>query len=408
MNSLTNIKGVKIISPTNKWCVHSYYTLCPYAPDGSGRVLVSGVDLLTNKTNIMIISSAGQILTSFEVGEAQANFFHTGCWQTWSADCRYVYYQGGDMLSPMIGRFEIATGEKKFLIGDMEGAPPFSEPIISGFLGMLYAAGYANGKYEPDKAPFPFNNRNEHGLFRFSVERNEYELALSVNDILDLHPNKDKIKEAEKEYIKITGNKEGFTLMAYCVRWSPSGERCLFYFGNHCVDKRREEPKLCYVFTANKDLSDIKLALDLSFSNKGVHWGWHPDDMHLIGYANNKANDNQMCLCSVAYDGSDFKMISKHNSGGHPSICPSDYKLLVTDEPGRPGRVVFIDLENDKEVGFYSLPCMFGDNIPPGRNRYRVCLHPVFSQDGKKVIVNALPNENSVVCELDTIVRRKI
>jgi hypothetical protein len=49
---------------------------------------------------------------------------------------------------------------------------------------------------------------------------------------------------------------------------------------------------------------------------------------------------------------------------------------------------------------------MYGDNIPAGRNRYRVCLHPVFSRDGKKIIVNSLPDQNSTVCELDAIQRR--
>ena len=28
----------------DKWCLHSYYSLCPYAPDNSGRLLFSGCD----------------------------------------------------------------------------------------------------------------------------------------------------------------------------------------------------------------------------------------------------------------------------------------------------------------------------------------------------------------------------
>lgn len=29
----------------------------------------------------------------------------------------------------------------------MEGGPPFGNPITSGYLGMLYAVGYADGHY---------------------------------------------------------------------------------------------------------------------------------------------------------------------------------------------------------------------------------------------------------------------
>jgi hypothetical protein len=46
----------------NRWCVHSYYTLCPYAPDGSGRLLLAGADLATNQGEVLILSSEGEVL----------------------------------------------------------------------------------------------------------------------------------------------------------------------------------------------------------------------------------------------------------------------------------------------------------------------------------------------------------
>lgn len=400
------IEGLRRLSPEGEWCVHSYYTLCPYAPDGSGRLLLSGADLDGNVTHVYIISPEGEVLARFGEGKPDTNFYHTGSWQTWSPDARYVYYQGGDMKTPLICRYEVATGETVALAGDMEGAPPFGDPITSGFLGMLYAAGYGDGHYYPEMAPIPFEARDQHGLFRFSVEEGKQELALSVNDILDMHPQKDKILSAEQAFIAQSGNREGFTLMAYCVRWSPTGDRFLFYFGNHCVDKRRGEPKLSYVFTAKRDLTDIHLAVDLSFGKPGVHWGWHPDGKHLVGYASHPDNDMKMCLCSVRYDGSDFKMISRHASGGHPSVSPIDYNLLVTDEATSPGRVVFIDLTTDTEVGSYTLPRTFGDKIPAGRNLQKICHHPIFAPDGKKIVVNILPERNSMVCELNVIERK--
>lgn len=397
---------VNILSPLDRWCVHSYYSICPYAPDKSGRVLVSGTDLDTHKTYVYIVSSKGEVLAAIENSIAESNFYHTGCWQTWSSDAKSVYYQGGTMEQPLIYRYDIESGKTVSIKGDMEGAPPFNEPIVSGFLGMLYAAGYADGNYYPEKAPIPFGDRDSHGLFSFDITKNEQKLLLSVNDILKIHPEREKLINLEKEYIKTSGNLEGYTLMAYCVRWNPKGDRCLFYFGNHCVDSKRKEPKLCYVFTANRDFSDISLALDLSFDHPGVHWSWHPDGIHLVGYACHPDNDMKMCLCSVKYDGTDFKVISRNSSGGHASISPADYNLLVVDNFEPKGRIAFIDLETDTEIGHYTLPREYGTVIPPGRNPYRVCHHPVFSPDGKKIIINFLPDKNSVVAELDVIERK--
>ena len=400
--------GFRMISPRDRWCVHSYYSLCPYAPDGSGRILISGADPESGRAKIYIVSAEGEILNRFGNEIPESSFYHTGCWQTWSSDAKYVYYQGGTMKSPMISRYEIATGETVQMPGDMEGAPPFNEPIISGYLGMLYAAGYADGNYYPGQAPFPFENRDEHGLFEFNLTARTQRLRLSVNDILRAHPEREKLERAEEEYKRKTGNKEGFTLMAYCVRWNRKGDRCLFYFGNHCVSKARQEPKLCYVFTARADLTDIRLALDLSFDKRGVHWSFHPDGEHLVGYASHPDNDNKMCLCSVRYDGSDLRMISRHGAGGHPSISPSDPCILMTDENLSPeGRIVFIDITTDREICAFRFPREYGDHVPYGRNPYRICHHPVFSQDGKKVLFNILPGKNAVVCEINAPERNK-
>ncbi len=404
MFDLIKQEGVKPISVKDKWCVHAYYSLNPYAPDGSGRILYSGADLKTNEIRIYIASKDGEVLDEFGEGTIQTSFYHTGAWQTWSADARYVYYQSGEMSNPVICRYDTVTKTEIRMNGDMEGAPPFDEPIISGYLGMLYAAGYGSRIYAPQDAPIPFENRDEHGLFKFNVAEKKAELALSINQVLDLHPKKQEIIAAEKEYIERTGNKEGFTLMTYCVRWNRQGDRCLFYFGNHAAPTTHNEPRLCYIFTADKELKDIHLALDLSFDGpRGGHWSWHPDGKQLIGYATTEDNTNKFSVCTVNYDGTEFKKISNHSSGGHVSVCPTDYNLMLTDESTNPGRVVFIDIPTDTEVGSYSLPRVNGEKETPGRNPLRVCHHPIFSSDGKKVIVNTLPGENALLCELDTI-----
>ena len=100
-------------------------------------------------------------------------------------------------------------------------------------------------------------------------------------------------------------------------------------------------------------------------------------------------------------------MISRHGAGGHPSISPTDHDLLMTDENFRPeGRIVFIDIPTGEEICAYSFPREYGTSVPYGRNPYRICHHPVFSQDGTKVLFNILPGQNSVVCEMDAPKRK--
>ena len=139
----------------DKWCLHSYYSLCPYAPDNSGRLLFSGCDPDTGVGKVYIADKDGNIIKSFGENGTSASFFHTGYWQTWSPDAKYVYYQSGTNTNPLIVKHNVETSEEKVMSGDMEGAAPFGEPITTGYMGMLYAAGYGDGNYAPEKAPFP-------------------------------------------------------------------------------------------------------------------------------------------------------------------------------------------------------------------------------------------------------------
>lgn len=384
----------------DRWCVHSYYTVSPYAPDGSGRLLLAGGDLEKRTGEVLIVGADGRVQERFGHAGLHSGFFHTGFWQTWSPDCRHVYYQSGTLDRPLIVRRELATGAELVIEGDMEGAPSNGEPLLSGLMGMLYAAGYGYNRFQPELAPVPFQRRHEHGLFEYSFAPNRKTLRLSVAEVLERHPDRDKLLQSDKELKRKWGDDDGLTLMTYCVRWNADGSRLLFYFGNHCVVKSREEPKLAYIFTANRDLTELHLAVDLGYGKPGVHWAWHPDGEHLLGYGPDPGT-GRMCLAQVRYDGSDYKKISANASGGHPSISPVDSNLLVTDTGGMPGRVLFIDVRTDEVVRTVYLPRVYGEKEPGGRNEFRVCLHPVFAPDGKKLIVNTMPGRHAVVSEID-------
>jgi hypothetical protein len=278
----------------------------------------------------------------------------------------------------------------------MEGAPPDGEPLLSGLMGMLYAAGYGEGKYQPERAPAPFQARQEHGLFEYTFEPPAQRLRLSVAEALERHPQRDRLLAADREVRARLGPGEGLTLMLYCVRWNPSGSRCLFFFGNHNVVRSRGEPRLAYVLTADRSLKEIHLAVDISYERRGVHWGWQPDGERLVGYGPDPDEPGKMCLAEVAFDGSGYRRLSRHDSGGHPVISPVDPHLAVTDDTrANPGKVLFIDTRSDRLAQVVELPRVYGAVEPSGRNPLRVCHHPVFSRDGRSVLVNSLPGRDA-------------
>jgi len=383
-----------------RWSLHSYYTLSPYAPDGSGRILAAGADLDAGTGEVLVLSGSGEVLDRFGAHPLQTSFFHTGWWQTWSADGQSVYYQAGSLREPQIARHDLGTGDEVRMDGDMEGAPK-DGPILSGLLGMLYAAGYGDNRYKPDAAPVPFQARDRHGIFSYDLDRGASHLALSIEQILDQHPDRDRIAKSDAEIRGRLGGQEGVTLMAYCVRWSPDGSRLLFYFGNHCTVAQRGEPRLAYIMTADRDLSNVQLALDLSYGRPGVHWSWQPDNNRLIGYGPDPDDETRLCAAEVDQDGAGYRKISAHASGGHISASPTDDDLIVTDEgTNTGGAVVFLSRRTGAETHRAELPKFLGDHEPPGRNERRVCHHPVFNPAADVVLCNTLPGRDAVLAEV--------
>jgi hypothetical protein len=384
------------------WALHSYYTLCPYAPDGSGRILVAGCDLASQTVKVLVLDRNGRVQQQVGKVPATGSFWHTGLWQSWSPDARFVYYQSGTLKSPQVVRHELSSGVQVVVDADLEGIPPSGEPGISCPHGMLYAAGYGDDMFKPQDAPVPFQARDDHGISSVTFDPPQEKLVLSVRQILQQHPDRDRILAADAQVRQRYGDDDGVTLMAYCVRWNPAGDRFLFYFGNHvAAPKLRGEPKLGWVFTADRAMKSIHLALDVGVGRRGVHWGWQPDGECLIGYGSHPDDPARMCLSEVRFDGSEYRMLSEHRSGGHPSVSPADNDLIVTDEgvPGG-GAVVFISRKTGSEVGRVPLKKFIGDHEPPGRNALRVCHHPVFNQTGDRVLCNSLPGPDATLVEI--------
>ena len=108
-----------------------------------------------------------------------------------------------------------------------------------------------------------------------------------------------------------------------------------------------------------------------------------------------------MCLAEVLYDGTGYRMLGDHASGGHPSVSPADPDLIVTDEnvPGG-GAVVFISKKTGQETGRVVLPKFVGEREAAGRNSSRICHHPVFNPSGDRVLCNSLPEGRATLVEI--------
>jgi len=380
------------------WLLHSYYTMPPWAPDGSGRLLVSGATLATRTGEVLVVAPDGGVETRFGRHPVETDFYHTGFWQSWSPDAKAVYFLNGTLNRPAVTRRELATGDETTIEGAMEGAPPSGEPLVSGLLGMLYAAGYGSGVYNPAIAPVPFEARDRHGIFEYDFATGKPRLRLSVQQLLDAHPDRERLLALDRELAARNRTPAGLTLMCYCVRWSPDGKRMMFHFGNHCVVPERGEPRILYLFTCNRDFSELRLTLDLC-GGRGVHWSFQPDGEQLVGYADNR-------LSAVRLDGSGFRKIADAAGGGHPSVSPADPLLAVTDTCD--GMIEFWDLERNRIVDAAHFA-----NVVPGkealrglRNEFRVCHHPVFSRDGKRVLFNVLENGLSHLTEIEVPERK--
>lgn len=392
---------MKIFQVKDHWCLLSYYTTCPEAPDGSGRVLLAAANLEEGKGYVAVMDGQARLLDRFGGVPLDRNFWHTGLWQSWSPDGRYVYYQSGESYDrPAVTRHECATGREVRLTGaDMEGAPTGDAPVTSGLLGMLYAAGYGDTHFYPDRAPVPFAQRDRHGLFTYDFDTGAARLALSVEQIRQIVADP-RLDEWDRAQLRRTGDKT--TLMAYCLRWSPDGRRCLFHFGNHCVDRRRGEPKILYLLTADADLSRPRVALDLCGSRTGVHWAYQPDGERLMGYGWRPDAPEQSCLMEVRDDGADYRPLSlRATGGGHPSRHPFLPHLVMTDRyRGEVGRCCLIDLRRDEAVWDFSQP-EHTRPVEPGRNPTHVDNHPVFSRDGRSVWLNRMQDDRAQLVRVD-------
>ena len=81
---------------------------------------------------------------------------------------------------------------------------------------------------------------------------------------------------------------------------------------------------------------------------------------------------------------------------------PVEHELYLNDLSRNPGTVELIDGRSGAAIRSWELPRVNGETEPPGRNRYRVCHHPVFSRDGAQILANVLPGRHAGLVVVDS------
>lgn len=387
------MKIEKVFQVPGKWTVSSYYTLSPEAPDGSGRMVFAACDLDLGICSVYLFDAEGKILANFGHRKVESMFFHTGCWESWSPDSRYIYYQSGTLAAPSVSRYEIASGRIDTIRGvDLEGAPASGEPIIGGLPGMLYGAGYGYNVYNPSLCPVPFEERDKHGIFEFRLDGSSPRLLYSVNDFLEVHPKHDELLALDRELAKKYKRVCGLSLMAYCVRWDPAGENFLVYFGNHCVVPERNEPRVSHIFTGKRNSKTLEFAFDVS--GRGVHWSCQNSEK-LLGFYRPENEEKASIYCYNTTDKGFEKLVTPKFSGGHPSLSPVNPYLCVNDESPEECLKLW-NTASGMVVDSIKLKCRIPGLVQQGteRNEKRCCHHPRFTSDGKYILSNFFDENN--------------
>ena len=68
----------RMLSVTDRWMIHAYYTISPFAPDGSGRIVAAAAGLEGDTPNgeVVILDRDGALLDRFGEGPVSPSFWH--------------------------------------------------------------------------------------------------------------------------------------------------------------------------------------------------------------------------------------------------------------------------------------------------------------------------------------------
>lgn len=399
-----------------------YYDTCPW--DKSNNLLLAletdFVDHLSSSDEDVIIGIVKKDYNKFNpISKTSAWNWQQGCMLQWlppEYENKIIFNdrRGGKFISVIL---DILTCEENVLPMPIYSIHPSGEWAITLNFSRLdfVRHGYGYGGIDDPVSREKISKKE--GIFLLNLKTGEHKLIISLEDLYNFN------------YLD---------LMEYGVHWidhltfSPNGERFAF-FHRFELENGRFYTRL---FTANKDGSGLFLLLDSGMAshfcwqdnNKILSWGRKPTMAAGVEKRKNIMKfllpiyrklkiGNSFLRRKLIGDGyllftdktGVFHSIGKNLlEDGHPSFCPLDKNLIITDtypDKNHYRKLILYDINKDKRIDigkFYSLPDKNYTTDPNwDLSNLRCDLHPRWNRNGTQICFDSVHEGNRQIYILD-------
>ena len=203
-------------------------------------------------------------------------------------------------------------------------------------------------------------------VWRLDIEIGQVASILKYTDFANFEPRPEMLEEGSVHKVNH-------------IMISPNGKRFMVLYRWFCGQR-----KYTRLITCNVDGSDMYL---LSDDDMVSHCYWK-NDQEIIAFERKKKEGNGYFL--MRDKSHEYKHLwPSLNNDGHPSYCPTDNHLVVTDSYPNKARVADVKvLRDDDSEGIKTIAKVFA----PFKydNDTRCDLHPRWSRDGKKVCFDSV------------------
>ena len=210
------------------------------------------------------------------------------------------------------------------------------------------------------------------GIFKIDLNTGKQELLFSVADIVSLpYPHRD-ISKAKHWFNHLLFNPDG-SRFVFLHRWRNPGEKW----------------NMTRMITAAADGSDIRIPADSGWIS---HFIWR-DPGHILAYAEATPGGRQGFYVFEDSTRKNVEEIARGvvKSDGHCTYTPDKQWVLYDTYPDRSMNqhvyMYHVSRKRLVHVGVFAAPRVYW-GVPP-QNEWRCDLHPRFTRDGNKVIIDS-------------------
>lgn len=380
------------VTPNEGRCFHRFFDTSPISP--SGRFLAC-LRLPFEDRLPRPGEKAAVVLVDLASGEERI-VAQTAGWETqmganinWGASDDELIFNDVDLQTwkPVTVKLNPHTGKTERFGRGIYHVSPDGKLALCSSLELMPRTQFGYGVVIPeDQVRINWEPREDDGLFLTNLENGDCRLLVSLRELIDLIPERERPAVA------------GHCYYGFHAKWAPTGDRLLFTVRGVAHPwavhfDTISSPLHFYIFTMRPDGSELKCALDASFWNRlGHHINFFPDGKALS--MNHTFNFDEMRFVRCDVDGKNRRVILENTLGsGHPTIHP-DGRHLLTDcylhEPMTAGDgtvpLRWIDLQSGQEEHVARIRTV------AGAGALRIDPHPAWAPDWKHVAFNAAPD----------------